>query len=57
MKIYPNKVINIEEKKYKKRKFKILYYLLWILFHKPNKDAINFLNQHIMPNVVKVSKN
>ena len=51
-KIYPN-AINIEEKNIKKENSKFYIIYCGSYFYKPNKDAINFLNQHIMPNVVK----
>tara|TARA_Y100000816_G_C26036562_1_gene542736 strand:+ start:83 stop:1183 length:1101 start_codon:yes stop_codon:yes gene_type:complete len=51
-KIYPN-AINIEEKKIKKKlsQFYIIYSGSYL--YKPNKDAIDFLNLHIMPLITK----
>ena len=50
--IYPN-AINIEEKNIKKEKSKLYIMYCGSYFYKPNKDAIDFLNHHIMPNIVK----
>ena len=50
--IYPN-AINIEEKNIKREKSKLYIIYCGSYFYKPNKDAIDFLNNHIMPNIVK----
>ncbi len=51
-KIYPN-AINIEEKNIKKKSSKFYIIYSGSYHYKPNKDAIDFLNQEIMPLIIK----
>ena len=50
--IYPN-AINIEEKNIKKKKSQLYIIYSGSYLYKPNKDAIDFLNQQIMPSITK----
>ena len=52
-KIYPN-AINIEEKNIKKENSKFYIIYCGSYFYKPNKDAINFLNQHIIIKILEI---
>ena len=51
-KIYPN-AIDIEEKKLKKKKSQFYIIYSGSYLYKPNKDAIDFLNQQVMPSIFK----
>ncbi len=51
-KIYPN-AINIDQKRIKKKKSQFYIIYCGSYLYKPNKDAIDFLNLHLMPSIVK----
>ncbi len=51
-KIYPN-AINIEEKKIKKKLLQFYIIYTGSYLYKPNKDAIDYLNEQIMPSITK----
>tara|TARA_B100000902_G_C27267491_1_gene894413 strand:+ start:106 stop:1212 length:1107 start_codon:yes stop_codon:yes gene_type:complete len=51
-KLYPN-AINLEKFKFKKEKIKDFIIYTGSYLYKPNKEAIDFLNNDIMPNLVK----
>ena len=50
--LYPN-AINLEKQNFKKEKIKNYIIYTGSYLYKPNKDAIDFLNKYIMPELIK----
>ena len=51
-KLYPN-AVDIQKTKFEKKKSSFYIIYSGSYFYKPNKDAIDFLNHQIMPNLIK----